>query len=98
LGDTPEKTQFGLNIGCHGLIPFRYRSFFSHVSAEKAGWGKFAKAVTYHILSDVDRNMAPTIMHSNRMSNHLGEDNTVPAPGAKNLLLATRVHGLNFLK
>ena len=65
------------------------------MTAEPAGWGKFAQAMANHVLGNVDRNVAATVMHCNRMPNHLGEDGAGAAPGADDLLFAFLVHIFN---
>jgi hypothetical protein len=65
--------------------------------AEMTGWSKFAKAMTNHILGHVNRYMAPSIMDCDGVAHHLGEDRAIPAPGADDLFLATRIHGFDSL-
>jgi len=49
-----------------------------------------------HILGDVDRHMAPTIMHGKSMTDHLREDGARPTPRSDDGLIAALVHLFNF--
>jgi hypothetical protein len=49
-----------------------------------------------HILGDVDRHMAPAIVHSKCMTNHLREDSTRPTPRSDDILVAALVHIFDF--
>jgi predicted RNA-binding protein len=49
-----------------------------------------------HILGDVDRHMAPAIMDSKCMANHLREDGARPTPRSDDRLIAALVHLFNF--
>ena len=51
------------------------------MATERAGWGKFTQTVPDHILSNIDRHMATSIMNRDRVSNHLWEDHTRSTPG-----------------
>jgi hypothetical protein len=68
------------------------------MATEVAGWRKLTKAMTYHIIRDVNRDMAATIMHCDRMSNQLGKDRAGPAPGAQHFFIAARIHLFNFFQ
>jgi len=60
--------------------------------------GKLTQAVTNHILCDIDRNMTTAIMNGYGVTHHLGEDHARSTPGANNFLVATIVHGFDFLQ
>ena len=68
------------------------------MAAEVARGGKFAKPVTHHVLSDIDRHVAPAVMHGDRVTQHLREDGARAAPGAQHLLLTAGIHRFNFLQ
>jgi len=69
--------------------------FASHMAAESARRGEFAQSVADHVLGNIDRNVSTSIMNSDRVSNHLGENNACATPGPQDLLFASLVHGLN---
>jgi hypothetical protein len=68
------------------------------VSPESARRGEFAQPVADHVLGDVDRNVAPAVVHSDGVSDHLRENGAGPAPGADDLLFALLVHGFHFFQ
>jgi hypothetical protein len=68
------------------------------MSAEGPGGSELTQAVTNHILSDVDRHMAASIMDSNSVTYQLREDHAGPAPGPDNILLSALVHCIDFLQ
>ncbi len=47
--------------------------------------GQIHPTMTNHVFCDIDRYMSMTIMHSNGMTYHLGEDRACPTPGAQEL-------------
>jgi hypothetical protein len=68
---------------------------FLNMPAVGARRRKFAQAVPDHILGDVDRHMAASIMHSNGVPDHLGKDGAGTAPSADDLLLPAFIHGFD---
>jgi hypothetical protein len=68
------------------------------VTAKEARGREFTQFMADHILSDVDRYMAATIMDGDCVTNHLGENGAGSAPGAKDFLIATLIHELDFLQ
>ena len=68
------------------------------MTAESACRSELAQPVPHHILGNVDRYMAASVVNGNRMSHHLGENDARATPGADNLLLAALVHGFDFLE
>jgi hypothetical protein len=68
------------------------------MSPESASWCKLTQPVTNHILCDVDRHMAATIVHSNGMPHQLGEYHTGPTPGSDNFFLSAFIHRFDLLQ
>src|SRR5262249_12200995 len=71
---------------------------FDQVAAIRASRREFAQLVADHILGDVDRHMAATIMNANGMPDHLREDRARPAPGLNRGFLIFQVQLLNFFE
>ena len=66
--------------------------------AERSGGRKFTQFVTYHVFSNVNRDMSPAIVHRDRMTYHLWEDRACATPGPNNLLVPTLIHVLDALE
>jgi hypothetical protein len=62
------------------------------VSSEGARWRKLSEAMPNHVLCDVHRHMAPTIVHGNGVSHHLGKDYRSARPSSDDTLFTTLVH------
>src|SRR3954452_12739248 len=53
----------------------------SGVVAEGPRRAELAQLVTDHRLRDVDRHVLATVVHSDRVTNHVGDDGAATAPG-----------------
>jgi hypothetical protein len=85
----------GTNIFCHNLsLHFLLRK----MATEHPGWSEFTQSMSDHILCYVYRHMPASIVHSDRMANHLGKDSAGPAPGTDDFLIAPFIHGFDFLQ
>src|SRR5690606_26764765 len=80
-------------ISC--AIPASLRRLFLNMPAEPSGRGKFTKAMAHHIVSHINRHMTVTVVHSDGVTNHLGEDGAGAAPGADDLFVAFGIHLFN---
>src|SRR5207248_2257239 len=65
------------------------------VPAIAPGGGELAQLVPDHSLGDEDRDVLATVVHCDRVADHLGEDGRGPRPGLDHLLLARLVHRLD---
>src|SRR5665811_645111 len=59
------------------------------VPAIRSCRSKLAEFVSYHLLTDIDRDMLPTVMHRHRVTDHAGENCRSARPGAHNGSLIT---------
>ena len=55
------------------------------MTTEQACRGEFAQTMSNHIVGDVNRDMAASVMNGDGMTNHLGEDCAGAGPGADDL-------------
>src|SRR5690348_10808810 len=62
------------------------------MAAEQTRQRELTELVTDHVLGDVNRNVAPAVMHGDRVAHHLREDRGITRPGAQHFLAATGVH------
>jgi hypothetical protein len=67
------------------------------MTAEMAGWRKFAQFMPNHILGNINGNMPTAVMYRNSMSYHLRENGACTAPGANDLLFVLVIHHLDSL-
>src|SRR5262245_50023804 len=67
----------------------------SGVATERPGRGEFAELVPDHLLLNEDRNVAATVVHRDRVPDHLGKDRGRARPGPDHLLGAGLVHLLD---
>ena len=58
------------------------------MTAESAGKSKFAKLMTYHVFSDIDRNKLVAVMHGESVADEIGRDHGSTAPCLDDRLLA----------
>src|SRR5215210_2773532 len=70
----------------------------SHVAAEGTRWGKLSQPMTDHVFSNIDWDMASSIMDSDCVTHHLRKDHARTTPSAQHFLLALLVHGFNSLQ
>ncbi len=69
-----------------------------HMPTEESSGCELAQLVSYHVLCNVDRNMAPAIMDCDRMTDHLRKDCRSARPGLNHLFLTGAIHRFNFLQ
>ena len=69
----------------------------ARVAAECAGGGKFAKLMSYHVLSDIDGNKLVAIVYCESVANKLGGYHRSAAPSLDNRLLAGFLHSCDLL-
>lgn len=55
--------------------------FLTSVSAERAGWGKFAELMAYHVFRNVNGNVGFTIVNSDGQAYHIRNDHGRAGPG-----------------
>jgi len=65
---------------------------------ERSGGRKFTQFVTYHVFSNVDRDMSPPIVHRDGVTDHLREDGACATPGPNDLLVPALIHVLHALE
>src|SRR5438105_9584421 len=63
----------------------------------EAGQGELAQLVAYHVLGDVHRDVAATIMHANGVPHHIGRDGAGARPTLDKALLVPGVHPTNLI-
>ena len=68
------------------------------MTTEQAGRGKFAQTMSDHIIGDIHRDMAASVMNGDGMTNQLREDCAGAAPGADEVLVAGMIHCVNHLE
>src|SRR5574340_1404652 len=68
------------------------------MSAERARGRELTELVTNHRLCDVHRHVLATVVHGERVTDHLREDGGGTRPRLDDLLLARCVHVLNALQ
>jgi hypothetical protein len=61
------------------------------MSPEDAGRSEFPELVPDHVLGDVDRNVAATIVDGNRVSNHFRKNRRTTAPSSEYDFISTAV-------
>jgi hypothetical protein len=66
------------------------------MSAERPGHGELPKAVSDHVFRNKDRYMAPSVMHTERHSNHVGENRRPARPGLDNRFFPGARDGVYF--
>ena len=68
------------------------------MTAEGARRGEFTQTVADHVLGNLDRHVAASIMNGDSVPHHLGKYHTGAAPCTNNFLFAFLIHRLNALK
>jgi hypothetical protein len=68
------------------------------MTTKQSGRSKLSQLVSYHILSDVNGHVTPTIVHGNGVPHHLGEDRRSSRPSLDHPLLTASIHVLNSLQ
>src|SRR5579883_44003 len=73
-----------------------FRRLASRVPPEGAGGSELSQLVSNHVLADVDRHVAPPVVHGDGMPHELREDRGIARPGADDLALAGPVQRLQL--
>src|SRR5664279_760799 len=68
-----------------------------HVPAERARRGELAELVTDHRIRDEHRDVLATVMHRDRVTDHVGADHRPSRPGLDGVLRALLVLSLDLL-
>jgi len=74
----PDDSRFTI----HNFTLFRWPSAYlagllnlsPRVTFERSRWRKLTQLVAHHVLCDVDRQMAFSVVNSKRQANHIGTD------------------------
>src|ERR1022692_878186 len=70
----------------------------SGVVPEGACRCELAQLVADHRLGDIDRDVAPPVMHGDGVADHVGDDGRTSRPGLDDLLLSARVEHVHLLQ
>ena len=69
----------------------------TRVAAKTTRGRKLAQLMANHVLGNVDRDEFVSVMNCHRMTHEVGGNHRCPSPCLNDTLLATFVHGENFL-
>ena len=61
------------------------------MTSEDTSRREFAELVSDHILGDIDRNVAATVVDGNRVSDHFWKNRGPTAPGSEHDLIAAAI-------
>src|SRR5688500_3820889 len=74
----------------------RFGLFVSRMSKESSGRRELAKFMSDHVFGNKHRNELSTVVHADRMTDHLRRHRGSTGPGPDDLLLTRFVHGRNL--
>ena len=71
---------------------------FVRMPTKQSSWSELSQLVAHHVLGDINGHVAPTIVHSNGVTHHLGKNRRSSRPGLDHSLLTDSIHALNSLQ